>query len=514
MDKSAWRKAAEAPLVQGGVALFGGIVVGVVVTMRHDVRWLLAFAWPCAIVVVYEFARICSASKRKTRWFTLSGALISAALLLWLYSALAPIDEARTASAQANPSSSIAPPSSQSVAAATIAPAVTPPPLSQEITLHNLFLDDFQTGSYKLVLGLTTPLYKEGRNIGEFPFEIGMYGDFQSKSVFISLYAPASDHAAELISWFANAYKDYLYDARKNIHVWTASPGTQSQLLSDDLVFTKKIYVYYENILSTDQLRTLADLYAKEGTEVEFRGFNYLDYRKKIGPPLSSNFGKVTQSPVESPSPWHPFTPDPANQKQPTLLTLFMHELRAQHGAVIIGNSKLSVHFAPNDVVQTLTILHAVYYDRPRHVISVAVYVPHYIYTPNVVLYAIPQVKAWIDEANKLIGSREDLPKYEFAGDVYIYDEEPIMNDTALDEITKAMRAAGLTLEYRSQDYLAMYRYQVESRVRPMPPMYEWTDNIPSLIPGQKETHPPTWTITGPAVSPPFPTLPGTPAKK
>lgn len=242
-------------MVQGGVALFATIVLGVVVAMRHDVRWLLALAWPCAIVVIYETARICAVSRRRKLWITISGALMSMVALLWLYSDLAPTTEQTT-----------------SVAADTSLPSALPPPGNaaaaksgppQELTLHNLFLDDFQTGSYKMILNRSTPLYKEGRNIGEFPFEIGFYGDFQAKSLFMSFYAPGSDYAFELMSWFSNAYKDYLYDAKKNIHIWTTSSGDQNPLLSDDLLFTKKVYIYYENILTSEQIRLLTDLFAR-----------------------------------------------------------------------------------------------------------------------------------------------------------------------------------------------------------------------------------------------------------
>ncbi len=379
-----------------------------------------------------------------------------------------------------------------------------------EITVHNLFEDDFQTGSYKMIQGLETPLYKDGKSIGTFPFEIGFYGDFQAKSLFMSFYAPASDHAFELISWFSNAYKDYLYDAKRNIHVWTASPSTQTQSISDDLVFTKKVYMYHENILSTAQMRTLADLYAREGAEVEFRGFNYMDYRKKLGPSLSATFDKAPQVADGPPTPWPPFTPDPANQKQPTLITLFMTELRAEHGSAIIGKVPVSMHFAPNDIVQNLNLLYAIYYDRTNYTISVAIYLPHYQFTPNVILFAIPQIRLWLDEArkiqeSKLIEKKQDLQKFKFSGSVYIYNEEIIVNEAAKAEIAKAMEAAGLSYEYRNQDYLMMFRYQVETRSRPMPPLYEWVDETPTLVPGQKDGRTPERSIYLPAPAPQIP---------
>ncbi len=411
--------------------------------------------------------------------------------------------------------------SSDALQVPTTQPNATPPPAAianpapstiaapAGITLHDLFLDDFQVGSYKVIMGLSTPLYKEGRNIGRFPFEMGVNGDFEAKSVFVSLYAPGSEHAFELIYWFSGAYKDFLYDLKKNTLIWTASPGTQNQYLSNNLMFTGKIYVYCENILSTEQVRELTDRYAKEGVEIEFRSFNYLDYRKKVGPPLSSNFGKVVQPTPGHSTPWHTFTPDPTNQKQPTLMTLFMWEFQPEHGFTAITKNKVSMHFDEDNITQDVNMLHAVYYDRPRRTISVVIYVPPSPYTTNLILWSIPQIKDWIDAAAKLAGKREELDKYKPCDKVYLYNELEITDPALVSEITRALDAAGFTYEFRSQDYLAMYQYQVDTKARPMPPLYQWIGEMPSLVPGQKVPHPPIWTETLPTPSPPFPALPG-----
>jgi hypothetical protein len=378
-----------------------------------------------------------------------------------------------------------------------------------DITVHNLFLDDFERGSYKVIQGFSTDLYRDGKNLGNFPFEIGMYGDFQAKSLFMSLYVPGSDTAFDLISWFSTGHKDYLYDVRKNVHIWTASPGTQNQLLSDDLIFTRKIYVYYENILSTGQLHTLADFYRRQDLEVEFRGFNYMDYRKKVGPPLSAAFGKMKNSVINpNPRPLPAFTPDPTSQIQPTLLTLFMTEMKPEHGAVGLAGRKITLHFDPNSATQVINLCSAIYYDRSTHIITVAVYVPHTYYTANIVVYASTQIKEWIKEANNLISSKEEIEKYRFEGGVYVYSEDEISDEVAKHAITKAMVENGLITEYRSVSHLMMMRYEVETHQRPMPPLYELTSDIPTLIPGQPNISQPDWTAHLPTALPPAPTPP------
>lgn len=87
------RRALESPVIGLFAALFFAIVIGVVIAMRHDVRWLLIFAWPCAIAIVYETTRIFST---RSDWKCIIigiFALISGVLLIWLYLILAPETE-------------------------------------------------------------------------------------------------------------------------------------------------------------------------------------------------------------------------------------------------------------------------------------------------------------------------------------------------------------------------------------------------------------------------------------
>jgi hypothetical protein len=147
-------------------------------------------------------------------------------------------------------------------------------------TIHDLFSADFSPGSFKMLEGFTTDFKKGDQNLGVHDFEVGLYGDFTAKSLFMSFYTPGSKDAYDIISWFAMGYKIYLADMRKNIHIWSAPQGDQSQPLSDDLIFTKTIYIYYEKILSDDRVHALETVYRANGLAPIFRGFGYLQYRK------------------------------------------------------------------------------------------------------------------------------------------------------------------------------------------------------------------------------------------
>jgi hypothetical protein len=99
-------------------------------------------------------------------------------------------------------------------------PEPEPEPELQKLTLHHLFRDDFSIGSYKMLQGFSSDFHKGDVRLGTHNFEIGMYGDFAAKSLFMSLYVPADKHAYDIIAWFADGYNVYLEDARKNIHIF------------------------------------------------------------------------------------------------------------------------------------------------------------------------------------------------------------------------------------------------------------------------------------------------------
>jgi hypothetical protein len=126
----------------------------------------------------------------------------------------------------------------------------------------------------------------------------------------------------------------------------------------------------------------------------------------------------------------------------------------------------------------------------------VAILLPQNPYEVSLAIYSATQIQKWLDDANKAAALKEDVSEYKSSGVVYIYSHDNITNEQAKKEIDKTFTPLGYTLRYRNQDYLELIRYQVESHRRPMPPMYEWVKDIPSLIPGQN-VKPPDWAVTG-----------------
>jgi hypothetical protein len=82
--------ALQSTLFWGCVAMVAAIVLAVAAAMIHDFRWGLIFAWPFAVLAVWEFVRYFSKKKIVVRSTAGASVVIFGALLGWLYSALAP----------------------------------------------------------------------------------------------------------------------------------------------------------------------------------------------------------------------------------------------------------------------------------------------------------------------------------------------------------------------------------------------------------------------------------------
>jgi len=249
---------------------------------------------------------------------------------------------------------------------------------------------------------LSTYLYtRDAQRLGPYDFGVGMYGSFDSKSLFMSLYVPGSDRSYDLISWFADGYHTYLDDARKNIHVWTTPQGDHSQPISDNLIFTNRIYIYYENIFPDDQVNEQANHYRSKGLEPIFRGFGYLENKRLR---IAAGQEKI---PVDIPIPTAPpegfivppIAPSPQfidGQKLPSLLSLFMTDFKGV-GGMAAAWTDITLSAGSNERKERVQ-LH-VYNDIHNHVRFIAFYIP-----PSIAAFAIAKFLAplYADQMNDL----------------------------------------------------------------------------------------------------------------
>jgi hypothetical protein len=102
------------------------------------------------------------------------------------------------------------------------------------------------------------------------------YLDFQGKSKFLSYYIPTSDYAYEICEYLPDLYKTTMKDMESKSEVRGGIAQDSSLTSSKDLIFTGRIYIYYEDIFSSHQLAQLELLYESKGLAVIFRGHTYL----------------------------------------------------------------------------------------------------------------------------------------------------------------------------------------------------------------------------------------------
>jgi hypothetical protein len=213
----------------------------------------------------------------------------------------------------------------------------------ENITLEFLWKTDRFSASYHIIQILPTDLYSnDAFRLGQFNIGVGIYGNFDSKSLVMSLYVPGSDRGYDIIHAFGNQYSQYL-DAAMHVHVWAEQKGDHSQPISDDLTFTKRIYIYHDNIYTDKQIHTLESYYRSKGIEPVFRGFGYLGYRKlRISSgqepfPVENPVQANNQLPGNKPPPGIPMhlIPIPliiGADKVPSILSLFMTDFRGTGG--------------------------------------------------------------------------------------------------------------------------------------------------------------------------------------
>jgi hypothetical protein len=149
----------------------------------------------------------------------------------------------------------------------------SPPPQASVPSLHDRFKTDFGLGA----------------RIAEREFQLSngarvtvsfrIHFDYVSRSKFVSAYVPHSNLTFDVCQ-FIPSYLEKLLDERDSsltMIVFRATDAVPES--SDDLVFTKKVYVYHETHLTPQQLGSLHELYEKAGLQVSFRGRQYASTR-------------------------------------------------------------------------------------------------------------------------------------------------------------------------------------------------------------------------------------------
>jgi hypothetical protein len=80
------------------------------------------------------------------------------------------------------------------------------------------------------------------------------------------------------MSSMAEHYRASFDNFLKKIRLAGTPPG-QPAWMSNNMTFSKRIYLYHENFISQDDLAKFRLLFSNNGADVEFRGPAYLQYK-------------------------------------------------------------------------------------------------------------------------------------------------------------------------------------------------------------------------------------------
>ncbi len=138
------------------------------------------------------------------------------------------------------------------------------------LTLRYLFENDWPN---------LPSVYGTLSNSGRQVMDWRLNGDFDSRSKFFSVFLPLStttEAATTILLHFGDACDDAINRVDKLISLSGTAPGGSSPTYFRDMVFSKKIFVYYENFEFAEMRRAeIESAYSKHGLFVEFRDRRY-----------------------------------------------------------------------------------------------------------------------------------------------------------------------------------------------------------------------------------------------
>jgi hypothetical protein len=103
------------------------------------------------------------------------------------------------------------------------------------------------------------------------------YQDYQGKSKFIGYYIPLSPYSYKICEALSTFYKTTMddFDSIAEIRFGRSTESTVTS--ASELAFTGRVYIYYEGIITLQELAALERLYQSKGVSVVLRGPAYLN---------------------------------------------------------------------------------------------------------------------------------------------------------------------------------------------------------------------------------------------
>ncbi len=154
--------------------------------------------------------------------------------------------------------------------AVPVAAATSPTDSGKPPTLLDLFKSEFPA-----VMKFTDSSCSiEWKNGSKITFWCQAYLDFPAKTQFLGFYIPHSSRTYDLCIRLAPSVRETLKKVRERVAI-TGGYGDQFNSLKD-LTFSGRVLVYHEDLLTITQKAAIIKAFKKYGSDVQFRGPDYL----------------------------------------------------------------------------------------------------------------------------------------------------------------------------------------------------------------------------------------------
>jgi hypothetical protein len=144
-----------------------------------------------------------------------------------------------------------------------------------QLTLHDLYLTDFQTGEVRHERTLTIT----GPEPSIVKVESTVIWQVETGTEFVLYYIPPERETSEICMYLSGYYEQLLTWAHQ-LGADVKAPGESEQVSSKGLVFSNRIFIYHETYLSPEQIIQVRDTYKAKGVTVLLRSADYLSNRK------------------------------------------------------------------------------------------------------------------------------------------------------------------------------------------------------------------------------------------
>lgn len=144
-----------------------------------------------------------------------------------------------------------------------------PQETKQRPTLYELFKTDF-SDTFRVTEKYTA-------TIDEVKVDIiaQIYDNSFSRTRFMGFYIPHSDHTYQICVLISNEYKKILDKLASVFNVTNIIPGESAGTTSNELVFSRRIYIYHDTDLSLQQKASIEQLFKSKELSVIFRGTDF-----------------------------------------------------------------------------------------------------------------------------------------------------------------------------------------------------------------------------------------------